>query len=343
MSSRWWSYIPLFVFIGMISACASPDRKSSEPAIQKSTIPEPIPGLEDQIAEASALARSLAAMPVQDRLAWPEEEIALPDSVNEQLYSFVAQNLPLRQALQIFARSYGLNIITHRDAQGTINVEFHDLPFDQAMEALLKAEGLYWQQNGNLISVSAWETRSFTINYIRLVRSGETNSVAKINSGSSESSDSGGESKAGEISVKQSDSVEFWDELEKQLGQITSAEGRILINRMAGTVQVSDYHSRVDEVARFIEQINRAVHRQVDIDVKIVEVALNDDFSLGVDWSRLTDASSSGTNSNLTISEIITQPVGGVTAALPSTALRIFGRQWRYFLLSRDPGLAGTR
>jgi len=311
------SLAPMLVALA-VTACASPVKQ--EPTDPKADEP-----LAVRVEKASALAKKLAVMPVNERLAWPQPETVAPDAANEPLYSFVAKNLPLRQALQIFARSYDLNIIADRDVDSILNVEFHDLPFDQAMEAMLEVEGLYWHREGQLITVKSWETRSFIVNYIRLVRAGENSSVANVNSGSSEGSDSGQDTKAGEISIKQTDSVEFWEELEEELGKLRSSDGRILVNRMAGTVQVSDYHPRVEEVARYIDHINNAVHRQVDIDVKIVEVALNDDFSLGVDWSRLTEDGSGGTNTNLTISNIVTQPVGGVVANSPSTILRIFG------------------
>ena len=318
MTNRFVHVTILILMTLSLTACSSAVKKPSLP-------PESEMSLEPTSDEATALSRKLAAMPLDARLAWPKSKTVIADTENEPLYSFVAKNLPLRQALEIFARAYSLNIVADRDVDAILNVEFHDLPFDQAMEALLEVEGLYWQREGQLITVKAWETRSFIVNYIRLVRAGENSSVANVNSGSSEGSGSGEGNKAGAISIKQTDSVEFWNELEAQLETMMSGEGRISVNRMTGTVQVSDYHPRVEEVARYIDHINSAVHRQVDIDVKIVEVALNDDYSLGVDWSQLTADGAGGTNTNLTISDIITQPAGGIVAGSPSTALQIFG------------------
>ncbi len=48
---------------------------------------------------------------------------------SEKVYSFVAQNLPISQALQIFAKAYDLNIITDNDVSGSLTIQFHDLPF----------------------------------------------------------------------------------------------------------------------------------------------------------------------------------------------------------------------
>ncbi|MCP5145791.1 MAG: secretin and TonB N-terminal domain-containing protein [Gammaproteobacteria bacterium] len=269
---------------------------------------------------------------LEQRLAYPSPDITAPRTAGEHLYSFVAQNLPISQALQIFREAYQLNIVTDSDVAGTLTVDFRDLPFDQAMEAMLDSLGLYWSREGNLIRVRSRQTRTFVIDYIRLVRSGSGSSLAQIASNSSSSSGStagsgSGTSASGEsgkITIEQSDTVQFWSELEEQIGTLTSESGRLVINRMAGTIQVTDAYPRVQEIGRFVNEINRAVHRQVDIDVRIVEVSLNDDFSLGIDWSRLTPNGNTGVEFNLQTGNIVTQPAGGFNAKLPTLATDIF-------------------
>ena len=134
----------------------------------------------------------------------------------------------------------------------------------------------------------------------------------------------GGESESGTISIEQNDTVEFWRELEEQIAALVSEEGRLVINRMAGTVQVSDRYQRVRDIGEYISEINRAIHRQVDIDVRIVEVALDDDFSLGIDWSRITGPGADGLGLDVTTNSIIGQPAGGFIAKIPSLSLNAF-------------------
>jgi len=266
-------------------------------------------------------------IPLSNRVAYPDDGDPSPDAAAARLYSFVAQNLPIQQALQIFREAYGLNIVVDNDVQGIITAEFHDLPFDQAMEAMLDSLGLYWERDHALIRVRSWQTKSYVIDYIRLVRSGSGSSLAQISSGNGdggggEGGGSGGPEN-GAITIQQNDTVEFWAELEEQLATLISGEGRIVVNRMSGTVQVSDRNPFVSEVGRYIADINRAIHRQVDIDVRIVEVGLTDDYSLGVDWTRIAGLGD-GTDFNLSTSGIVSQPAGGFTAKLPSLALDVF-------------------
>ena len=49
----------------------------------------------------------------------------------------------------------------------------------------------------------------------------------------------------------------FWDEVEAQLAEIVSESGRLVVNRLAGMIQITDQHRRVEEVARFVEQLNQ--------------------------------------------------------------------------------------
>ena len=200
------------------------------------------------------------------------------------------------------------------------------------MEAMLDSVGLYWEREKSLIRVKSWQTKDYVIDYIRLVRSGSGSSLAQISSGEgggSSGGDSGGGggaggSESGAITIEQNDTVEFWAELEGQLGGLVSPEGRLVVNRMAGTVQVSDRFPRVRQIGQYIAEINRAIHRQVDIDVRIVEVTLDDDFSLGVDWSRLSGPTADGLGFDLNSNSIIGQPAGGFVGKLPSLSLDVF-------------------
>ena len=297
----------------LLTACSN--RQLDRPAGQAD-----FPRFHPSPQKTAAAAQPPAPLALSARLAWPQPQAVQRVREQEKLYSFSAKNMPVRKAVQLFARAYKLNVLIDQEVSGKVNVEFHDLPFAQSMQAILGALGYHWQRKGQLITVSAWETRQFTINYIRLSRSGTGKTEAQVSSGSSTSSNGASDStggsggKAGQISIEQVNKVAFWDELEAQLKSLISEQGRLVVNRIAGTVQVTDRHPRVEEMARYIDEINQAIHRQVDIEVKILEVTLNDDFSLGIDWSRLVSSAGNGRNVDFNISSIITAPAGNGNA-----------------------------
>ena len=288
--------------------------------------PESPSMLESQQVSTNSVAKE-PGIDLEERLAWPANTSVVPDRAKEELYAFEARDLPLTQALRLFAKAYDLNLVVGNDVTGTITVDFHDLRFDQAMSALLDVHGYFWERKRDLIRVGDTQTRVFSIDYIRLVRSGSGSSQAQVSSGTDAAAGGGGGGAggaggagevAGTMTIQQTDTVDFWTELEEQLQVMVSEQGRIVTNRLAGTVQVTDHHRRVEEVAKYIGQVNDAIYRQVDIEVRLVEVTLADDYSLGVDWSRLISQGNRGTHADLNINNIIGQPIGGITA-LPST------------------------
>lgn len=66
------------------------------------------------------------------------------------------------------------------------------------------------------------------------------------------------------------------------------AEGRqkkLVVNEVAGIIYVTDYPENIEKIGKFLEDIERAIKRQVLIQAHIVEVTLRDAFSLGIDWN----------------------------------------------------------
>jgi MSHA type pilus biogenesis protein MshL len=247
---------------GLISACAP----LSKPLPGSEGVPPSAYGpvnleLEEMQAAFSVTA---PALPAQQRV--PSFETAGDTGTGQpQLYSFKAKDLALRDALGLLAKAHGLNIVADPDVTGTVSVDFRDVPLSQAFDILLRSMGYSWEEEQGIIRVRASVTRTFEVDYIRSVRTqtgdGKTGG--------------GGESGA------------FWQELEAQIRSLLSPKGRLTANRLTGALMVSDLPAKVDDVARFLDLMRQGMYRQIDIEVRIVEVTLRDQFALGLDWSRL--------------------------------------------------------
>ena len=59
------------------------------------------------------------------------------------------------------------------------------------------------------------------------------------------------------------------------------------VDRKAGLLQVTDFPERLDRVAIYLDAVQDRVHRQVQIDARVIEVELNDEKAAGVDWAAL--------------------------------------------------------
>lgn len=215
------------------------------------------------------------------------------------LYSFKARDLPLRDALGLLARAHGLNIVADPDITGTVTVDFQDIPLSKAFDILLSSMGYSWEEERGIIRVRASITRTFEIDYIR---SGRSTATTTAGAGTA-----GGEAGA------------FWSEFESQIRSLLSPKGRLTVNRLTGSVMLSDLPSKVADASRFIELMRDGMYRQIDIEVRIVEVTLRDQFAMGLDWSRFSLNPLRGA---LAINTLISAPQA--TSRLPGTVTANF-------------------
>jgi MSHA biogenesis protein MshL len=306
-------------FIGLLAlwGCTTTDRGTEMQPSTLQAVPSTTPESDAKTIQAS-LHNPYTAFSLEDRmvLSNPVEKPSPPPPLElGPLYSFRAQELPIVDALALFARSNHLNIVAGPEITGSVTIDFHDLPLERAMSALLEAHGYYWEELGSLIKVKQFKTQSVNIDYIRLIRGGTGQNRAQMSSGSTNGS---GSSETGQIEVNQQDEIKFWEELEKQIQTLMSKDGRLVINMLSGTIQVTDWYQRVDEIEHFLKSVHQALHRQVQIEARIYEVNLNDNYSLGIDWSKINFY---GTSGNIALANIITAPFGGFIAKAATTAI----------------------
>ena len=306
-----------------------------------------------------------APLDVQSRMP----QFATPASVADiKLYSFRATGQPVRLALSQLSTAYKLNVVVDQDVEGEITVDLNDLPLEKVLEALLEPLGLAWTWQDGLLRVSRLETRTFNIDYLRLVRSGNGISSSSV-SLSSGGGGGGGSAGTSSSSIAQNDTINFWNELEEELDAIlersdddyTGSErpmettvqtdretsitttltqpvqesaGRLVVDRLSGTVQVTTSRARMKNVEEFLKRIKSGINRQVYIEAKVVEVQLNNERSLGIDWNEL-DFGSLKLGTDL----IINNPAGGF-GALPPTVAGTYIRSFNGTLEGVDAALA---
>jgi MSHA type pilus biogenesis protein MshL len=239
------------------------------------------------------------------------------------LFSFSADNLPIKQALVLFARANNLNIVPDLDIEGEVTVDFRDLPLDLAMSALLEANGYYFTCEGRLLRVRNRETRLFHIDYIHSTRTGQGASAVQISSGGGSSGGGGGGSSSSSsnnegstMTVTNNSTINFWGELNEQLKSMVTPKGSFTVNSLSGTVLVTDVHRNIETIASYLANVTQSIVRQVDLEVEIYELTLGKSNQLGVNWQRIEDGMNSTFN---TVPGTLTMPsTGGLIVQTPA-------------------------
>jgi len=263
----------------------------------------------------------------------------------QKLFSFTAKDLEVKDALSLFARNNELNIVADPEISGQVTLDLRNLSLEKTMEAILDTFGYYAEIDGGLIRVRKTKTDFFTVDYVRLVRSGNGSTAATISGGSSSAGGGGGApggapggggtpggpgTDGASVSISKSDSIKFWDELDEQLKSLLSPAGKLAINRMVGTIMVTDQKANVDRVGTYLREIKRALHLQVDLEAQIYEVVFDDEFHFGIDWQNVMGSlekwaiSSGGAAVGIPSSRLIVDnPIGGLNPGAPALSLAI--------------------
>jgi MSHA type pilus biogenesis protein MshL len=70
---------------------------------------------------------------------------------------------------------------------------------------------------------------------------------------------------------------------------LLSPEGRFNMDRKAALLQATDYPDRLDQIQLYLDAVQNRATRQVQIQAKVIEVTLSDDFSAGINWTLVIE------------------------------------------------------
>ncbi|RME93632.1 MAG: pilus (MSHA type) biogenesis protein MshL [Verrucomicrobia bacterium] len=307
------------------------------PAAAEPAPPTPRPQPQPVVVEPAA-----PAAPEKPALALQaKEEEILQKVEGKKLYSFRAVNTEIKTALAMFARANKLNIVPDADVTGTVTLDVSDLPLEQMMRALLEANDYTWEEDNGLIRVRAYQTETFQVDYLRLSRTGRGQNAASLSAASSSGRGGAGGGMGGggggmggglggsgtqggsAINLTADNPVEFWKELQQELEKLLTDKGKetMAINMTAGLIQITDRPSALKRVASYLKSLEKGVERQVDIEARLYDVMLSDEYQLGIDWNLAAQAGSAQLMPSS--STIVNAPIGGLTPAPPS--MRVTG------------------
>jgi MSHA type pilus biogenesis protein MshL len=186
--------------------------------------------------------------------------------------------------------------------QGTFRGELKDVTLRQALDMILHPHGLDYSAQGNLIRVfrRRLETRRFDLNYVSTRRTGSRTVAASnaiTSSGSGLAGPGAGFEGPGFTGTSQGTSAEvtgteegdIFTDVSAGVQTLLSPEGRFNMDRKAALLQATDYPDRLDQIQLYLDAVQNRATRQVQIQAKVIEVTLGDDFSAGINWTLVIE------------------------------------------------------
>lgn len=218
--------------------------------------------------------------------------------------SFNFQDIPVRNVLQMIAQKMGVNLVIGDNVQGNITLQLNDVPYDQALDIILKTKDLDKRVNGNVMLVSTFQ--DLIDRETKELKSKEDlRTLSTI------------EQKTFQIKYAKS------KVLTEVLQKFSTPRGSIVFDERTNKLIISDTAERLIDIQKKIESLDIPV-RQVVIEARIVFAKDNASKELGVAWgasgSRKSGSGNiiaSGTKDGLT--SIGSNLAGGGTGSLTTS------------------------
>lgn len=140
----------------------------------------------------------------------------------------------------------------------------------------------------NSITWSAFKIKTFDVSFMPGdARFSLGKSGANLNDANSSDDSVGLDLSEDNQDSQLSGNLSVWGDLEATINSLLSSEGKANVSQSTTTVTVHDHPSNVKAVDKYIRQMNRELSRQVRVQVQVLEVQLNNEFTYGVDWNLI--------------------------------------------------------
>ncbi len=181
------------------------------------------------------------------------------------------QNIEVRSVLQLIADFTELNLVASDSVTGNITLRLQNVPWDQALDLVLKTRGLDSRKIGNVLMVAPAqeiaererleieankqlaELAPLQSEFIRIRYAKAVNVVSLFDAGSEEG------------------------------GSLISERGSVVVDERTNSILVTDTAAKLAEIRDLIEKVDIPI-RQVMIEARIVIASSNIDQQLGIRW-----------------------------------------------------------
>lgn len=191
--------------------------------------------------------------------------------------TFNFQDVPVRTVLQLIAEESNLNIVASDTVSGNLTLRLINVPWDQALEIVLRAKSLDKRRDGNVVWVGpqeelakyeqaredariALETRAETISEYIAINYGNAEEIAKLLTEDSKTGQQSGGGASGGSGATGGGG--------QQRGFL-SARGSVSFDNRTNTLLVIDIPKKVQEIKELLQVLDRPVD-QVLIEARIV-------------------------------------------------------------------------
>lgn len=196
------------------------------------------------------------------------------------------QNIEVRAILQLIADFTGLNMVTSDAVGGNVTLRLKNVPWDQALDIILRSRGLGMRQSGNVIMVAPSEELAAR-ERLELEANRQVEELAPL--------------RTEFVSINYADASDLMGLIAAQENNLLSDRGNVSIDARTNTLIIQDVATSLDAIRELIEELDVPI-RQVLIESRIVNAdeSFAKDIGVRFGYSKHT---SQGTQDRATLGD----------------------------------------
>lgn len=235
---------------------------------------------------------------------------APPAALAEARFDLAVNDAPVSQVLMAIASGTRYNMLVPPEVSGRVTLNLKNVTLRETLDTLRDLYGYDYSVKDNriLIKANTLQSRMFKINYLAARRTGSsdvrvtsssiaaalpqqgTPTAASAPGGLPQPASPGGGAgsrQSNSSEVRMTTDQDFWSDLKTALDALLAGRdgAQAVINPGSGVVVVRALPGDMRNVEEYLRATQAVVERQVMLEAKIIEVALNEEFQSGVNWS----------------------------------------------------------
>ena len=178
------------------------------------------------------------------------------------------QDIPVRTVLQIIADYNEFNLITSDTVTGNITLRLDGVPWDQALDIILKVKGLDKRMQGNILMVAPSDELAAR-EAKNLQAQQQVEELAPLYSEY--------------VQINYAKAAEFSELIKNEDTSILSPRGSVSVDERTNTLLIRDTAKSIEDIKRMVNILDIPI-RQVIIEARMVTVKDNINEELGIRW-----------------------------------------------------------
>jgi type IV pilus assembly protein PilQ len=218
------------------------------------------------------------------------------------------QGADLRAVLRTFSEVSGLNIVIDPKVTGTVDVAMRDVPWDQSLDIILRANDLDYVIEGNIVRIAPVDV--FTAEDNKRKQRADARAEAQA------AAEPLGTFTRQLSYAKGEDIVRVLKD-----ARLVSKYGQAQVDQRTNTIIITDLPAQFDQVRTLVESLDKA-QPQVEIEARIVQTSKTYARQLGIQWGfagRVDPALGNTTSAAFPNNGSLTGRTGGVQGAVGSS------------------------